>query len=756
MEPADLKSFFAQPMPPRYDWELIPFLFFEPQRFRKQASFRILFIFFAFITIGFIITYGLNWQTLKQHLWGGAVIGAIVGIVLSWRSRALDLILVGLFMGIVGSFVLSVWGALGMGVFLGFVFILIDDPQIESPETIITLLTFFFLGCIFGILFQSMPLIGHFWDSSGERVDWNHWWMGVGKINLGFVAIALNLWNYPFQVLKSRLQKNDFFNNVYLTNGWMVLPMPRLRVELLEKALERPDVALLFVELLRRNRLYQRLLAYEMLHIALPQCWLKATQLTHNLLNDRVFCRPEQPAEAPYFPSQTWHDSLNDLQKQLRLLPFCHEPIPRKRCLQKCLQTLESLKQQHSLELFDGKTNYEPIWAHWELLLKDPIAKISMAAPLSNEVILVSITNNQQLDFNPILEPPFLLEHDALVPKPEKTQAFDLKLRLETVFGLEREPLLGFLTETMTANAPLPLFWVVGQPYIGKAFFIETLAKRLGDDTRIIEWICDFKARWMFQQVWLQLLQNDGLPKSHRQLNFSNQFLESWILLEKLLDEWAAENPHRKLIFVIKQYESFLGGLAHYPEDGADLLAQLRTFAARQHQILFIFSGLKTWGGDLTGFQRVSLGYLSETTTIQYLKTAAEPLKVHYAPNVLKWVWEQTQGHPYFVSVIASFLMDYAERRSVQKIHLHDLNYFLKRQIVLKNSPPFALFWRNVANSKEMRLFLRRLARAHTRETTHETISFLKETGYIVENEQVGLQIRMPLLRRWIQLFGSS
>ncbi len=134
------------------------------------------------------------------------------------------------------------------------------------------------------------------------------------------------------------------------------------------------------------------------------------------------------------------------------------------------------------------------------------------------------------------------------------------------------------------------------------------------------------------------------------------------------------------------------------PQQGARLLAAMRSFSQRQNHIVFLFVGAALfteldnppWGQYFVQAQSFRVDYLLKADALRLI---TEPDGLIYPPELPEKMVALTQGHPALLQWLCSEMVNIANRTPKKNMTQADLDQVLAELIDNSSIAPMAVFW---------------------------------------------------------------
>jgi hypothetical protein len=534
----------------------------------------------------------------------------------------------------------------------------------------------------------------------------------------------VRLYFYPLHFIRS-LCGVDFYLSPYHKDAVIRLPIYGVEKQFRRLALTTPEDALKFVRFLREYRPLQTKLADSIAHAACAGTWLN-----HPLAFD--FLQPPLIENDHLKPSDDWLHQLQALKEQLVAYRHQMQPSFKREYFQHFLKQLGAFRAQTLAEHRSWKDEYLQALALWQK---------------------VALEEQQQLEDQAKEQEPITanvyLSGEALRPDTN-----------DKVF-LGRDDLKDELARRIYSSQQMPLFLIQGQRRVGKTSLLNFLEPLLGSGFRVVyqdlqdarvssiqTWLADLQARI------IRKLDLSATPPVH---DFRNHdWLTAWRGFEMWLQSLKLDNSY-KLILAFDEYEELHRLLQENAEQGARLLAAMRSFSQHQNHILFLFVGsalfteLKNphWGQYFVQAQTFRVDYLSPTDALRLI---TDPVSLIYPPELPEQMVVLTKGHPALLQLLCSEMVNIANRTPKKNMSQADLDYVVQQIINDSSTAPMALFWQQFSSDSACKKTVREIIHAQPPDDKKQ-LHRLREHGFIIQDDRGLWHLRVPLFERWLRAF---
>jgi hypothetical protein len=229
-------------------------------------------------------------------------------------------------------------------------------------------------------------------------------------------------------------------------------------------------------------------------------------------------------------------------------------------------------------------------------------------------------------------------------------------------------------------------------------------------------------------------------------------WLAAWQQFEAWLTAVTLGNGY-KLILAFDEYEQLHSFLQADPEQGARLLAAMRSFSQHQNHIVFLFVGAAlftelsnpNWGQYFVQAQTFKVDYLHKADALRLI---TEPVSLIYPPELPAQLFELTQGHTALLQWLCSELVNIANRTPKKTMNQADLDAVIEKAINDSQLAPVERFWRDAACKATVREIINQQAPSDKKQ-----LHRLREHGFIVPIDNGLWRLRVPLFERWLTAF---
>ena len=626
------------------------------------------------------------------------------------------------------------------------------------------------LGIVFGLVgfsFVTVMDLGWFFGNShshsfGEFVKIAEKSIAIGRVAgivsaltfvFSFFPFNLRWFFYPFHFIRS-LFGVDFYASPYHNDGLICIPLWGVEKQFRHLALENSEDALMFVRFLREYRPFQTELADSITHAACAGSWLNQP-LTFEVL------QPPLIENDKLKPSDLWLKQLAELKTQL--LSYRH-------------QTQQSLKQQYfqrflnQLDAFNAQTLVEN--KRWRDEYLQALALWKTVAFEEQQRLMEEAKQQEPITTN------VYVSGEALNPE------------LNANVFLGRDDLKDELARRIASARQMPMFLFQGQRRVGKTSLLNFLEPLLGSGFKVV--FQDLQdSRVSSVQTWLADLQErvcrkldlptvyatatvtgtatlsvafDGVhsdmvrPASVRPelVEGHNDWLSAWHSFETWLQSLNL-NDRYKLILAFDEYEELHRLLQANPEQGARLLAAMRSFSQQQNHIVFLFVGSAlftelenpNWAQYFVQAQSFRVDYLLKGDALRLI---TEPDGLIYPPELPEQMVALTQGHPALLQWLCSEMVNIANRTPKKNMTQADLDQVLAELINNSSIAPMAVFWQQFCADSACKATVREIINAQP-PTDKKQLHRLREHGFIVQDANGLWRLRVPLFEHWLRAF---
>jgi len=233
-------------------------------------------------------------------------------------------------------------------------------------------------------------------------------------------------------------------------------------------------------------------------------------------------------------------------------------------------------------------------------------------------------------------------------------------------------------------------------------------------------------------------------------------WLSAWHNFETWLQSLHLDNNY-KLILAFDEYEELHRLLQADPEQGARLLAAMRSFSQQQNHIVFLFVGAvlfteldnPPWGQYFVQAQSFRVDYLPPADAKRLI---IEPVSLIYPPALPEKMVALTQGHPALLQWLCSEMVNIANRTPKKNMTQADLDQVIAELIDNSSIAPMAVFWQQFCADAACKATVREIINAQPT-TDKKQLHRLREHGFIVQDINGLWRLRVPLFERWLTAF---
>jgi hypothetical protein len=544
---------------------------------------------------------------------------------------------------------------------------------------------------------------------------------------IGFFLFNYRLCFYPFYFFRIILGVS-FYSSPYHNDAVISLPLLGAEKQFRHLALETPVDALKFVRFLREYRPLQTKLADSIAHAARAGLWLNQP-LAFEVL------QPPLIENDKLKPSDLWLKQLAELKAQL--LSYRHQTqlSLRQQYFQRFLNQLDAFSAQTLVENKRWRDEYLQALALWKIVA------------LEEQQQLTELSKQQE----PITTNVYV-SGEALNPE------------LNTSVFLGRDDLKDELARRIASARQMPMFLFQGQRRVGKTSLLNFLEPLLGSGFKVV--FQDLQdSRVSSVQTWLADLQERVSRKLDLPMMTASplkdwQSCTDWLSAWHSFETWLNSlklNDHYKLILAFDEYEELHHLLQANPEQGARLLAAMRSFSQQQNHIVFLFVGAALfteldnppWGQYFVQAQSFRVDYLPPADAKRLI---TEPVSLIYPPELPEQMVALTQGHPALLQWLCSEMVNIANRTPKKNMTQADLDQVLAELINNSSIAPMAVFWQQFCADAACKATVREIITAQP-PTDKKQLHRLREHGFIVQDANGLWRLRVPLFERWLKAF---
>ena len=328
----------------------------------------------------------------------------------------------------------------------------------------------------------------------------------------------------------------------------------------------------------------------------------------------------------------------------------------------------------------------------------------------------------------------------------------------ERVF-IGREDLKETLKLKVLSSKSMPLFFIQGQRRVGKSSLINFLPEFLGSAFKVVAYDMQEEPGGVVE--WIQALRE----RIHRELapgksppewQPPSEWVKAWQAFRVELENLVEHSDYR-LVLAIDEYETLHDYLQAAPEEGGRLLAAMRSFSQGQNQVVFLFAGadyfseLKApnWNEYFTQAVPLYVDYLKRADSDRLIQ--AVPL--YYSPELLTYMYEQTQGHPALLQKICQELVTIANTEGRSEIRQADFDRVLSQTILRMDNGVTDVFWGQFCALRGLQPAVQQIVKGEQPQDERALLQ-LREHGFVVEKEDQ-YAMRVPIFEAWVQKYGA-
>ena len=542
-----------------------------------------------------------------------------------------------------------------------------------------------------------------------------------------FAGWVLSILRVPFYLPESlaALVRLDLRHNPYLYDAGVRLPIWGAERRLTAETFRDPETGAAFAAFLLEYRPLQRALAAAVLHAAQAGRWRLRP------LDAEVLAAVPLPDDQPKFqPRPGWVKALAGLRADLMAFRTQTQITLKRDAFERFCTRLAEFRQ-----LTAGES---PSWNRWYL---DALTVWESEA--AKERLNLA-------DQAATLEPIAQNRYRAGTPlRPESDRP--------VFFG--REDLRETLARRVLTSAELPLFLLLGQRRVGKTSLLNFLPELLGSGFTVVvqdlqddrvegvtSWLADLRRRVAER---LQRRDGDWTPPA--------DWLAAWRGLREWL-EGLAPDGDRKLILALDEYEALHEYLERDPEQGARLLAAMRSFSQHQNRVVLLLVGATPlaelrdpdWARYFVHTQTLRVDYLARPDALRLI---TEPVPLRYPSAVTERLFDLTQGHPDLLQRLCWNLVDIANRDGRYDMTMAALDESVAA-VLNRDTVPMERFWNEFCRDGACRACLEQVLAGQV-PTDRAAQLRLVENGYLLA-DQGRLRLRVPLFEDWLRRYRDA
>lgn len=544
-------------------------------------------------------------------------------------------------------------------------------------------------------------------------------------MTLTFIISYPRLYFLPFHFMK--VYNADFYKNPYVSDAIIFFPIWFLEKKLEKLAHQQIHQAFVFCQFLLEHRPLQRDFAYRLYHNVIIGLWHENPLNVNTFLPFQIIDR-----ENKYYPNQDWLSLWEKLQLQLADSQQQSNPRLKLNSFRVFKDLLVEFKNINLAASTKWNHIYFEVIHKW---LKEADERLVLL-----EIEAADIVSNPYQTGDPL--------------EPERHQA---------IFK-GREDLRDKLLLKLRNAEQMPLFLIQGQRRVGKTSLLKFLKELLGEGYKIVRLDLQGASDCRDVPTWMEAIRREFNLTLRLQeaetWKASDDWLASWADLSQYL-EAKTQEQHYKVIIAMDEYEGLHEkGLKAFPEKGGHLLGAMRSFSQHQHQVVFLFAGVKLfteleqprWSDYFVQVQKLPVGYLKEKDSLSLITAPYENFPIQYLAEVPQHIYYLTQGHPALVQTICYKLVERFNTMTKKSLNMADLNSVLTQEILLEDNPVLANFWSQFCEQESVKETVRAIIQEQAIEDK-QALRLLYRHEFIVKDERGQFKMRVPLFEQWVRKF---
>jgi hypothetical protein len=420
---------------------------------------------------------------------------------------------------------------------------------------------------------------------------------------------------------------------------------------------------------------------------------------------------------------------MRSLRDSLRSAETQTAVVLKKDYYEQCAGHLADLEEIHPRETFKGREAYFDAFTHWKKIFVNQLREVYKEVDKAE-----SVTSN-----------PYSKGYPLSPETPGNAPLF-----------LDRTDIKEELALKIQTSVSMPTFLVLGQRRVGKTSLLNFLPELLDPSGFLV---ASIDAQSMSGEMSVA-----GKLKIKDEWNPPEDWLEAWDEFTLFLNTLTAGN-RRRLILAMDEYDEeqgFQRALQQNPERAAAFLSRMRAFSQSQKRIVFMFIGATQfsdlpepkWSKYFVHVHIMRIGYLSKSASLQLIENPVPEFRLRYGPGLAEHIYELTQGHPHLLHSICSDLVDYANQERKNPVDIDDLDKIIREKTIQRGEQPFSVFWDEFCEKPEMKQAVLAIAREQPVDASSPEVRRLLDYQYVVRDERGQYQLRVPLFREWLLLYG--
>ncbi len=211
-----------------------------------------------------------------------------------------------------------------------------------------------------------------------------------------------------------------------------------------------------------------------------------------------------------------------------------------------------------------------------------------------------------------------------------------------------------------------------------------------------------------------------------------------WLSAWRGLREWLARlapDDDRKLILALDEYDALHGYLERDPEQGARLLAAMRSFFQHQNRVVLLLVSATPlaelcdpgWARYFVHTQTLRVDYLARPDALRFI---TEPVPPRYPAAVKERLFTLTQGRHDLLQRLCWNLVDIANRDGWYDMMMADLDESVAA-VLNRDTVPMERFWNEFCRGDACRACLEQVLAGEV-STDRAAQLRLVENGYLL------------------------
>lgn len=312
-----------------------------------------------------------------------------------------------------------------------------------------------------------------------------------------------------------------------------------------------------------------------------------------------------------------------------------------------------------------------------------------------------------------------------------------------------RNKLLKKIESTLKMTNTTHVLIFHGQRRTGKTSILYQLKIRL--ENNFLPVILDFQGMtdsgtgnffyWMIREICNELSRKNIEMALPDEVEFNQK--PAFYFRDVFLQEVKRKLGNRKIILMMDEFETIDDKIREKKID-KDILVFMRNLMQHSENIDFIFSGthqLEEMSSDYWSilfniglYNKIS--FLEQNEAVQLI---CDPVKeyMEYDPLAVEKILEMTAGHPYFVQLICSYLVEHQMKKKRNYATIEDVNEVLD-DVVVAGTPHFKYIWDEMDRMERIVLLtLANVLSSQNVSTASEIVKYLQQYFFEITEQRV-------------------